>query len=428
MSSFLQEYDSGKVSVCIIAGEASGDAQGALLLTALSSAFTRLGYQLDAWGSGGTQLRAAGLDTVVDIQQLSAMGFAEVASAYPRISSAANTLRSLLRSRRPDITILIDYPGLNMRLMEDAFHLGSLVVYHIPPKVWAHGAARVARLRDYTYLVTCILPFEEKLLRHAGINAKFIGNPLNDEIQDLARMNPDSARAQTRERVIALVPGSRSAEIEKVFPLLVESFVTLKRKSGLSLGAVVPVAPTVSLQTLESIMDDVLQRTEAEELRAAIHFRQNEPLRNVVGAADYAWVCSGTAALEVAFLQVPMAVVYRMNWLSYAIAKRLVHLPHISLVNLCAGREIVPEFVQDDANVANLVEHAKNVLGHPEVFRVMQDNLSALKQMFPLKSAENAAQYILGLFEELPREGFRRFHYKVNRDHLTAEREWGLNR
>ncbi|MEY2986814.1 MAG: hypothetical protein RJB13_335 [Pseudomonadota bacterium] len=427
MSSSLQVSEPHQLSLCLIAGEASGDAQGALLLSALEACFKGLGLSLKAWGCGGTLLRSAGLETVVDIEQLSAMGFAEVAAAYPRISAAAHKIRSELRLRRPDITILIDYPGLNMRLMEDAYHSGSCVVYHIPPKVWAHGAARIARLRDYTYLVTCILPFEQKLLRGAGVNAIFVGNPLNDEIQNhlerKVRRSTDSA-----EKKIALIPGSRAAEIEKVFPLLVESFVSLSEKLPSKLSAVVPVAPTVSITRLTSILEEVLDKQGAAKLRQNIVFNREQSLREVVCDVDYAWVCSGTAALEVAFLQVPMAVVYRMNWLSYKIAKRLVRLPHISLVNLCAQREIVPEYVQENATVANLVHHAAILLNSNSKTQAMKLELAHLQQMFPRDSAAQAAHQISSLFLNLPKESDRRFHYKANHDLLLAEREWSLMR
>jgi len=427
MSSSLQVSSQQQVNLCLIAGEASGDAQGALLLSALKASFQSRGLSLRAWGCGGALLRSAGLETVVDIAQLSAMGFAEVAAAYPQISRAAHLLRSEMRARQPDITLLIDYPGLNMRLMEDAYHSGSCVVYHIPPKVWAHGASRIAQLRDYTYLVTCILPFEQSLLRGSGVNAVFVGNPLNDEIQNhLAGRTPH--RKETSERKVALIPGSRAAEIEKVFPLLVESFVALSKQFPHQLKAVVPVAPTVSADRLSTIVDSVLNEQGATQLRRCIALEREESLREVVSNVDYAWVCSGTAALEVAFLQVPMSVVYRMNWFSYAIAKRLVRLPHISLVNLCALREIVPEFVQDTATVANLVQHAELLLNSPEAARNMKLDLAQLQQMFPQDSAAQAANQISSLFFDLPRESERRFHYKANHDLLLAEREWSLSR
>ena len=426
MSSSLPQSNSHKINVCLIAGEASGDAQGALLLSALHTCFQSLGFSVQAWVCGGSLLRDAGLESVVDIDQLSAMGFAEVAAAYPRISAAAHLLRAELRARRPDITILIDYPGLNMRLMEDAFHSGSCVVYHIPPKVWAHGASRTARLRDYTYLVTCILPFEQNLLRGAGVNACFVGNPLNDEIQNhLARRSPN--RKQSINKNIALIPGSRAAEIEKVFPLLVESFIALSKQFPNQLSAVVPVAPTVSINRVATILDAVLDAKDAATLRTAIVLEQNRSLREVVCDVDYAWVCSGTAALEVAFLQVPMSVVYRMNWLTYEIAKRLVRLPHISLVNLCAQREIVPEFVQDNATVDNLVSHAEFLLKSTDATQAMKHELAQLQQMFPHDSAAQAAHRISSLFLNLPRESDKRFHYKANQDLLLAEREWSLS-
>lgn len=425
-----QQFDARPISVCVVAGEASGDAQGALLVRALRAELEKRGLRLSAWGSGGPLMKAAGVDTIVHIEELSAMGFAEVMSVYPRISAAAHRLQNSIFLRRPQLTILIDYPGLNMRLMEDAFHLGSCVVYHIPPKIWAHGAARVARLRDCTYLITCILPFEEKLLRSAGVNAKFIGNPLKDEIVEYLSIK-EKEHIPERDRSICkvgLVPGSRSGEIERVFPVLVKAYVQTRRSFSGRLTAVVPVASTVRRNQLEKILTRVLSEENATEMRVDILLKEGSSLKSALFGCNYAWVCSGTAALETALMTIPMSVVYRMHWLTYAIAKQIIHLPHVSLVNLCAGREIVPEFIQHDAAVEKLSTHALSILNSREKEHAMKSELLQLRDVFPESSAHQAAVAIVERYMQLPAEMTRRFHYKSACDLWHEEREWGLGR
>lgn len=415
-----------EISVCLIAGEASGDAQGALLIHALRDEFASAGLRVHAWGSGGKLMMAAGLEALVHIEEFGAMGFAEVISVYPRISGAAHRLQSALSLRRPQMTILIDYPGLNMRLMEDAFHLGSCVVYHIPPKVWAHGAGRAARLRDNTYLVTCILPFEEKLLKKAGVNAHFVGNPLNDEIVKFLKTRVNERRTLASVTQVGIVPGSRSAEIERVFPTLVKSFIRTRKEFKGELKAIVPVANTVSRSRLEALLGSVLAEEHAQQMRVDIELISDENLMSVLKDCKYAWVCSGTAALETALLEIPMSVVYKMHWMTYEIAKRIVSLPYISLVNLCANKEIVPEFLQSDASPEKLSAHALSILNSEHAENAMKSALSSLKGAFPLGSARNAARAMLECYTELPADAARRFHFKASCDLWREESEWGL--
>lgn len=433
---FRQPSEKSELSVCLLAGEASGDAQAALLANALRAEFERSGFALKLWGSAGKLMKAAGVEPVVNIDELSAMGFGEVVAVYPRLSSAAHRLQSAIRLRQPDITILIDYPGLNMRLMEDAFHQGSCVVYHIPPKVWAHGVGRVARLRDCTYLVTCILPFEEKLLRAAGVNAKFVGNPLSDEVSDflaskkeLENRHPHRSDHSTKSLpCVGLVPGSRTGEIERVFPDMVRAFVRTRAALDGKLKAVVPVAPTVSQARLEQILSATLDTEAAAAVRVDIELIARQPLIQVLQDCRYAWVCSGTAALETALLGVPHSVVYKMHWLTYAIAKRIVRLPWVSLENLCSERMLVPEFIQDAVSVRSLSEHALMILQSAEKEEQARRELFTLAKLFPKDSARHAAKAILECFKSLPTASAQRFHSKAVRDLLAEDKAWGLDK
>lgn len=403
--------------VCVVAGEASGDVQTAHVVRALQERLRSTGGPCPHfWGAAGPSLRAVGVEALVRTEDLAVMGLAEIVSSLPKLVNAYKTLLQALRERAPAALICVDYPGFNMRLMQDAYQLGLTVINHIPPKVWAHGAGRMATLRDCTHLVTCILPFEERALRDAGINAHFIGNPLRDAVDDFRAQNSKahgkrqqraapSTQPETPQSIcIALLPGSRQSEIRRVLPLLVSSLWQLSCELGerFALKGLLPVAATLDPSFVMGVALEVAKKCGCPEGWIANHL-DFMPGANyeVMAQADYAWVCSGTATLETAFFETPLAAVYRMNPLSHAIAKQLVKVPFVSLVNLCAQKALIREFIQDDATPAALVHDAKRCLfeaGHAER---MSASLAELRGLFAPKSDFRTADLILATISEL---------------------------
>jgi lipid-A-disaccharide synthase len=259
------------------------------------------------------------------------VGFVEVLKHLPAHLRLLRHVTSELRSGRVGLVVLIDYPGFNLRVAQAAHDAGVPVLYYITPQVWAWKAGRLTMMARVITKAAVILPFEEALLRHAGIDATFVGHPLLDRAADL----PDRAEARRRiglpvgREVLALFPGSRAQEIERhlrEFELVARELQ--RRRPGLDV--VVSVAPTISLDA---------SRVPFPMVRAQSF--------DVLRAADVALCKSGTTTLEAAVAGCPCAVVYKTSRITYAIAKALVSIPHIGLLNVVAGREVAPEFVQD---------------------------------------------------------------------------------
>lgn len=320
-------------------GEASGDLHAGQVAEALRAAVP--GIPLAAIGGG--HLRRAGAEILVDVAELAVMGFTEVLAHIPRHALLLRRLTARLRSGRVGLVVLLDYPGFNLKVAAAARAAGVPVLYYITPQVWAWGAGRLASLAGRISKAAPILPFEEPLLRAHGVDATFVGHPLLDRAASLP--SPEEARARLgldpAAPVLAVFPGSRRAELARHLDLFVEA-ASLVRRRRPSVQVVVSVAPTVDIP---------VGRCPFPLVRDASF--------TVLRAATAGLLKSGTTTLEAAVAGVPHVIGYRTSALTYAIARRLVTIPHIGLVNVVAGRELSQEFVQgafQPATVADALE------------------------------------------------------------------------
>jgi len=330
--------------ILFVAGEASGDLHAAGVARALTgrSAPFRL------TGIGGDEMQAAGVELVEHAERLAVMGFVEVLKHIPLHYRLARELERRIRSGRVALVVLIDYPGFNMKIAAAARAAGVPVLYYITPQVWAWGAKRLRELARTITKAAVILPFEEALLREHGIDATFVGHPLLDR----ARALPGRAEARRTlgigdsDRLLALFPGSRAQEIARHLEPFVATARALQRRDP-ALKVVVSAAPHV----------------EIDPKRCPYPFVHSASFP-LLRAADAAMCKSGTTTLEAAVAGCPMVVAYRTSAITYAAAKRLVRIPHIGLVNVVAGREVAPEFVQEalvPARVADVLSELLDV-------------------------------------------------------------------
>jgi lipid-A-disaccharide synthase len=314
--------------VLIIAGEASGDLHASGLATALR----RLRPDLSLVGVGGARMEAAGVTLLERSDRMAVMGFVEVIRQVPRHYALLSSLKRRLRSGSVALLVVIDYPGFNMKLASAAAASGVPVLYYITPQVWAWGDGRLAELARIVTRAATILPFEESLLRSHGINATFVGHPLLDRIDEMP--DRDEARRtlglDDAETVLALFPGSRAQEIDRHLDDFVDS-ARIVEGTVPGLQTVVSVAPTVKLDQARC----PYQRVESASF-------------TVLRSADAALCKSGTTTLEAAIADCPLVVAYRAGFISYLLARAMVKIPHIGLVNVVAGREVAEEFVQSD--------------------------------------------------------------------------------
>lgn len=313
--------------VLFVVGEASGDLHAGKVAEVLRE----LAPSLPMAGVGGGYMQRAGVALVEDVRHLAVMGFVEVLQHVPRHWRLLRQLRARIESGRVGLVVLLDYPGFNLKVAEVAHRAGVPVLYYITPQVWAWGADRLPKLARVVTKAASILPFEEALLRQHGVDATFVGHPLLDRAQDLP--TPAEARAQlglSPDRpVLAVFPGSRRAEIARHLDLFVAAAQAVQRQRP-DVQVVVGVAPTVTISPAECPFPLV---------QGASFVVQR--------AATAGLLKSGTNTLEAAVAGLPHVIGYRTNPITYAIAKRVVKIPHIGLVNVVGGREIAREFVQD---------------------------------------------------------------------------------
>ncbi len=312
--------------VLFVTGEASGD----LHAGAVAARLKEIRPDMALVGVGGAKMAGAGVELIYDYQRLAVMGFVEVLKHVPRHAVLLRQLRSRIMSGRVAAVVVVDYPGFNMKVARVARGAGVPVVYYITPQVWAWGANRLPVLARLVTKAAVILPFEETLLRGYGIDTTFVGHPLLDRAANL----PSRAAARRElglsegDEVLALFPGSREQEIARHLEDFVATARELQRRRP-GLRVIVSVAPTVRIERERC----------PYELVANASF-------TVLRAADVAMCKSGTTTLEAAISECPMVIGYRTGVVSYAIAKRVVKIPYIGLVNVVAGREVAPEFIQ----------------------------------------------------------------------------------
>lgn len=326
----------------IIAGEASGDLHGSGVVRELK----RANPSIEVFGVGGDRMKREGMQLVYNVNELGFMGFAEVLKHLPVIRSMKKTLETILRHRKPDIVLLIDYPGFNLRFAKFAKRCGSKVVYYISPQVWAWHRSRVKGMRGVVDRMLAILPFEVEIYREQGIEVEFVGHPLLEVLRSEMDRPGFCKRfgLDAKKQILALLPGSRNQEIEMILPEMLKAARMVEAEEGVEL--VLALAPTLREDHLRMFYN-----------LDGIHVVSGASYE-VMGNADFALVTSGTATLETGLLGTPMAVVYKTSWPTYILGRLLVRLKNIGLVNIVAGKEVVPEFIQHRATGANLAREA----------------------------------------------------------------------
>lgn len=343
--------------VYLSAGEPSGDLHGARVAAAIRA----LAPDAVLEGVGGPHMEAAGVRLTEGIRSRGAMGLVEAAAALPAHARSLRRARHRLETSGYHAAVLIDYPGFHLRLLRTAARRGVPVLYYIPPQLWAWGMGRAARLREARVTVAAILPFEEPFFESLGIPVRFVGHPL----LDLARPSRAAARARLglgpESRILALAPGSRPAEVRRLWPIL--------GAAARQLRARLPDLHIVVAATGENVYPDCGD--------LVLHW---DDTATVLAAADAALAKSGTVTLEAALADTPMVVVYAMHPLTFAIARRVVRTPRVALVNLVTGRDVAPEYLQARATADRLAAAVMPLLaGDREPARLQRAALAEVR-------------------------------------------------
>ncbi|HSF70337.1 MAG TPA: lipid-A-disaccharide synthase [Nitrospira sp.] len=367
--------------ILIITGEASGDLHGAHLAKAIAARDP----SVQLVGIGGAGMRAAGVAMIPGIPQLDVMGLIGL-SAVRLLIRRVLAIRRILKTERWDLVVLIDNPGLNFHFARIAKGAGLRVVYYIAPQLWAWRPRRMKWIQRHVDHVVVILPFEAELYRRAGVRCTFVGHPLLDSVaphydqQALrARFNLDASAP-----VVGLLPGSREAEVSMLLPILLET-VSRLAASDPKTQFVLAQAPSID----DTLLHSLLQRCPAPVTV------MKDQASEAMAASDLLLVASGTATLQAAIVGTPMILLYKTTLPTYWIARCLVRVKWIGLVNLVAGRSIVPELIQDEATTERLWQEARRLLSDRQGYNAMKHELRLVRDSLGEPGASRRAAEVM---------------------------------
>jgi len=362
-------------AIFISVGDPSGDIAGSHLIRELKKQSNIVSF----WGLGGKRMRAEGQTQLARAKDLSVMGFWEVAKKYFFFRNLLNETVRRIRTERPKTVILVDYPGFNLRLAERIKDLNIPIVYYISPQIWAWGQKRIHDIKRLVDLMLLILPFEPAIFAEADVPHKFVGHYLLDDIDDRFIKAPYNANSD----LILLMPGSRPQEIQRMLPVLLDTAKALsaRGKWRFAVAGVEDFEYDPYLKALPFPIELIIGRT-----------------RELIAESRLVLTSSGTATLETGIIGRPMVVIYKTGWLTYQIARRLVKVDKIALINWVAGIKIVPELIQHEASAEKISETAMKILDDKNHAGKMVSQLNmAVDSLGKPGTAQRAAAAIMEL-------------------------------
>ncbi|MGC1294755.1 MAG: lipid-A-disaccharide synthase [Alloacidobacterium sp.] len=347
--------------ILISAGEASGEHYATQLIPAIR----KLVPDTEFFGLGGQRMEVLGFRRIVRAEDVAVMGITEIIRHIPRIYGEYRKLKASIAKERPDASILIDFPDVNLSLARTLHKQGIPVIYFVSPQLWAWKKYRIHRVRRYVDRMLVIFPFEALFYREHGVKAAFVGHPLAEvPLPSISRKDfADQYRLDPSKLWVGLLPGSRFKEIRLNLPEMIEAASELQEP----IEFLLPLASTLTpnhVAHVRSMLPASPRITVVDDARATLHH------------ARASVVASGTATVEAALIGNPFIVVYRVSQLTYSVAKRVVKVPHVAMVNLIAGREVVPELIQSDFTAQNVVSHLQNLLLNETARSRMQADLA----------------------------------------------------
>jgi lipid-A-disaccharide synthase len=386
------------MKLAIIAGEASGDLHAAEVLRELK----RIDPSIETFGIGGDLLAREGMRLVHHAREMGIVGYFNVLRHLRMFRRIFDETVADIAREKPDAVLLVDYPGFNLRMARRCKELGIRVIYYISPQLWAWKKGRVKQVAKYVDRMIVIFPFEETFYREHGIAAAYVGHPLIEEIGHIVRQGVGSGEwgmgasgidtanmsaptphtpHPTPHTRIALLPGSRNAEVRSLLPAMVDAVEILARER--SIDAYVVQAPTIRRELLDEYVT-------GRNVRIVEHDNGE-----AVAAADVALSSSGTATLECAVLGTPVIVMYRLSFANYWLGRMVVTIPHFALINIVAGKKIVPELIQGDVNGRTIADETRRLLEPANYARVVEELAAVRSKLGDAGAARRAAESIM---------------------------------
>jgi lipid-A-disaccharide synthase len=381
------------IRIFIVAGEPSGDMHGAILMQKLK----KLHEKIEFLGIGGKKMQAEGLNSMIPIEKISVIGITEVLKKIPLFLSLKKKCEKILLNEKIDCFVPIDYPGFNLKLAKFATSQEIPVYYYIAPQLWAWGKNRWKKLKNVTSELLVVFPFEEEYFREKGINATFVGHPLLDN--EKFNLPKDKKKSLKKQNLIAFFPGSRKQEVEKNLDFFAEIAKILSKKLTLEtkkFNENIEFGFAISSNLEEKDFDLLKQKNINYKLYSDSHQLMLEAKVGVVKA--------GTSTLEAALLGLNSVMAYKTSKSHYFFGKRVINLNYIALPNILANKEIIPEFIQNDANPEKLAEAIQNFLENPEKCEAQKEEFGKIREILIKENlekndnfgaSENAAKIIL---------------------------------
>jgi lipid-A-disaccharide synthase len=370
-----------KKKILLVAGEASSDLHAANLVKELKSLIP----DAEFFGLGGNRMQAQRVKLYANIADLAVVGFVEVLKNIGKFKSLFNRLLQEIDILKPDIAVLIDYPGFNLRLAAELKKRGIPIVYYISPQVWAWGKSRLRIIKKLIKRMIVIFKFEEELYKKEGIPVNFVGHPLLDVVDNKLTLNLTHGK-----RTFALLPGSRESEVARHLPVMLESAKIILGKIPNS-QFIILRSPNVKRELFDKILTSY---------KIPVFIFEDKTYEGL-NSCDFAMVASGSATLETAILEKPFIIIYKVSWITWLCLRIIIQIPYIGLVNIVAGKKIIEEFIQFNAKAKKIADYVIETLNNSFKISQLEKELSRIKSLLGEKGASRkAAQIIVDLISQ----------------------------
>lgn len=371
------------MNVLIIGGEVSGDMHGARLISELR----KIDHNFTFWGIGGDQMINVGLNAAFHINQMSFLGFYEVIKHLPFILHAKKRLLEIVKKENIKLAILIDYPGFNLNIAKSLKKLNVRIVYYISPQIWAWGKHRLNKIKKLVDKLLVVFPFEKEFYSGSGIDVSFVGHPLVERIDNYKFLDRSEFfqryNLDINKEILLLMPGSRKHEIELIFPAILPAAKELAKKFNLQLVVALNEEKQFPLPTSYNNVNVTFISGKSYEL---------------MKYSKFGIIKSGTSTLEAALIGLPFVVVYKISTISYLIGKLLISISNIAMPNIILGKTVVPEIIQNELTVENIVVSVESFLNDEIKLTRLKSELSKIKNLLGEKSASfESANIIAGM-------------------------------
>ncbi|MBN2190892.1 MAG: lipid-A-disaccharide synthase [Candidatus Aureabacteria bacterium] len=365
----------------IVAGEHSGDLHASNLVKQIRAKDPSAVFS----GAGGPMMKKNGVTLHYDLTAVSVIGFVEVLRHIRYFRKVFSSVAGIIRSERPDVVILVDYPGFNMRLAKVVKKMGIKVLYYISPQVWAWKRNRVVKMAEIADKLMVIFPFEKEYYEKTSLDVEFIGHPLVDILKERMKKEAffDMLGFSPDRKLIGILPGSRENEVKKLLPVILRAARILYEEYGVKQYVI-----GCASKELEPII-----RSEAEKSPVEIKISMDLTF-DIMKHSDFVIASSGTATLQTGFFGTPMVIVYKVSWFTYFLGKKLIKIPYIGLANVVLEEKVVPELIQNDANPEEIAKQVSCIMANKDKYMEIKNKLGRIKELLGAPGASERAAEI----------------------------------